>query len=258
MIHELFENQKPLMVAGIVSFVCFLVVAALVLIDPTEMLGINRWIKPMKFFISISIFLWTVAIYFEQLPGRGVSLRRLSWLMIAVFLVEMVVIVGQPLRGQRSHFNVGSALDGALFSIMGIAILILTLAVAYITFIFFTSEFELPGAIVWGMRLGLVVMLLGSVEGGYMSAQLSHAVGAPEGGPGLPIANWSTEAGDLRVAHFLGLHGLQAVPLFALLLERLRPASATLGTAVFATLYAAIFTATFAQALLGRPLIGGF
>ena len=49
------------MIAGVVCFVCFAVLAIVSLFDSTEILGINRWIKPMKFFVSIAIFVPTVA-----------------------------------------------------------------------------------------------------------------------------------------------------------------------------------------------------
>jgi hypothetical protein len=249
------ETQRPLMVAGLISFILFLVSAGLMLIDQTEILGINRWIKPMKFFISIAIFLWTMAIYFDYLPGRTRLLGYLAWAIILIFVIEMVVIAGQPLRGQTSHFNIATPLDAALFAAMGIAIALLTFIMAFVAYLYFTNEIDLPPAVVWGMRLGLIVMLLGSIQGGYMSAQFGHAVGVPEGGAGLPLVNWSTKGGDLRVAHFLGLHGLQTIPLFALLLGRLNVDGSVALTVGFSLIYTLAFSALFAQALFGRPLV---
>ena len=255
MLRELFEEQRPLMMAGLVSLALFGVTALLAVVDDAQILGVDRWIKPMKFFISIAIFLWTLAVFFRYLPGKEKSLNRLSWAMIAIFVIEMVVIAGQPLRMQRSHFNIATPLDGALFSIMGVAILVLTLIMAYLTWLFFRSEVRLPPAVAWGIRLGLAVTLLGSIEGGYMSAQLGHAVGVADGGEGLPIVNWSTRGGDLRVAHFMGLHGMQAVPLFGLAAERFGVRHPIAATAGFAAAYTAAFTLVFLQAIAGRPLI---
>jgi hypothetical protein len=255
MIGQPYRSQRPLFVGGAVSLALFVVCVALAAGDPTEILGLNRWIKPAKFFISIAIFLWTMAAYFQHLPGHEATTRRLSWAMIAIFAIEMIVIAGQPLRGQRSHFNISTPFDGALFSIMGAAIAVLTLLTAYVAYLYFTREIDLPPAVAWGMRLGLVVMLLGSIQGGYMSTQAGHAVGVPDGGAGLPFVNWSTEGGDLRAAHFVGLHALQAIPVFALLSERLRPNSPVWPTGLFAAVYTAGFTAIFLQALYGKPLL---
>lgn len=244
------------MVAGAISFAFFLLTSLLTLVDTTEILGINRWIKPAKFFISIAIFVWTMAVYFQYLPSRERSLRKLSWIIIAIFIIEMVAIAGQSLRGKTSHFNIATPFDAAVFATMGISIALLAVLVAYVAYLFFRNEIELPPAVTWGLRLGLIVMLLGSIEGGYMSSQAGHAVGIADGGTGLPLVNWSTEGGDLRIAHFLGLHGLQAIPLFAFVINHLWPRSATAATFAFAATYTAVFTGTFVQALLGRPLFG--
>lgn len=256
MIKELFNNQKPLMIAGVISFICFVILAIVAPFDSTQVLGINRWIKPMKFFVSIAIFVWTTAVYLYFLKGYEKSARRISWGMILIFAVEMVIITGQAARGTTSHFNNKTAFDGVLFSIMGLAIVFNTLLAAYLLFLYFKADIDLPKSVVWGMRLGLILFLASSFEGGYMSAQIGHTVGAADGGAGLPLVNWSTRNGDLRVAHFVGMHAFQAVPLFAYTLEKYKIKTATGWTFVFATVYFAIFTLVFVQALLGRPLWG--
>ena len=243
------------MVAGAVSLVCFIILAIIAPFDSTEILGINRWIKPMKFFFSIAVYVWTVAIYLNFLKGYEKAVRNISWLTIFVFFVEMVIIVTQATRGTTSHFNNETALDGMLFSIMGLAIVLNTVLAGYLLYAYFKAEIDLPRSIVWGMRLGLILFLASSFEGGYMSTQIGHSVGIADGGAGLPVVNWSTKGGDLRAAHFIGMHAFQAVPFFAYTLERYKVRSATALTFVFAALYFAIFTAVFVQALIGKPFL---
>ncbi|HVE58023.1 MAG TPA: hypothetical protein VNB22_14425 [Pyrinomonadaceae bacterium] len=255
MIKELFEKHRALMIAGAVSLVCFVVLAVLSLFDSTEILGINRWIKPMKFFVSIAVYAWTVAIYLNFLNGYKKSARVISWGTILIFLIEMIIIVTQAARGTTSHFNLRTPLDGMLFSIMGLSIVFNTILAVYLLYLYFKAEIDLPKAIVWGMRLGLILFLASSFEGGYMSTQMGHAVGVADGGAGLPVVNWSTKGGDLRAAHFIGMHAFQAVPFFAYTLEKYKVRSTTAGTFVFAAVYFAIFTAVFVQALLGKPLL---
>jgi hypothetical protein len=86
----------------------------------------------------------------------------------------------------------------------------------------------------------------------------AHTVGAPDGGPGLAGTGWSTEHGDLRVPHFVGLHALQVLPLVALILarRRVRPAARTRLVFVSAAGYAALYVGLLVQALRGVPLAG--
>lgn len=243
------------MIAGAVSFAFFVIFAIVSLFDSAQILGINRWIKSMKFLISIAFFVWTIAVYLNFLPNYEKAKKRISWAMIAIFFFEMFIIVMQSARGTTSHFNNSTPLNGILFSIMGLAIVVNTLLVIYLLYLYFRAEIDLPKTILWGMRLGLILFLLGSIEGGYMSAQIGHSVGVTDGGAGLPFVNWSTQGGDLRVAHFFGLHAIQAIPIVAYLLERLKINFSTALTFVFAVVYLTFFSFLFVQALSGQPFL---
>jgi hypothetical protein len=134
-----------------------------------------------------------------------------------------------------------------------------TLAAFYLLLLYFVADTDLPSAVVWGVRLGIILFLAASVEGGIMISRLSRSVGTADGGAGLPFVNWSTSGGDLRVAHFVGLHAMQVLPLAALafvwLQDRFPEFNPTTLTFALALLHFAAFTFLFIQALRGRPLV---
>jgi hypothetical protein len=257
---DLWGKQKPLMLAGFGFIILFFVLIVLSLFDSQQILGINRWIKPMKFAISTVIFLWTVAVFLYFLRGYEKSSSLISWGVIAMMVGEIILIVMQAARGTTSHFNFKTPFDGAVFGLMGLMILVNTALIIYLTYLYFRADFDLPKAVVWGMRLGLIMFLLASAQGGFMSNQTGHAVGVADGGAGLPFVNWSTEGGDLRIAHFVGMHAFQAVPLFALMLvwieKRFAAIRATAWTIVFSLIYFGMFSLVFIQALRGKPILG--
>lgn len=248
------------MLTGLVMLILTAILAIVSLFDAQQILGINRWIKPMKFTVSTWIYLWTVAVYLYFINGREKSKRIIGWGAAALLSGEIVLIVMQAARGTTSHFNFTKGFDSMVFSAMGLMIAVNTFLIIYLTYIYFRADIDLPKALIWGMRLGLIIFLLASVEGGYMSAQTGHAVGIKDGGAGLPLVNWSTTGGDLRAAHFIGMHAFQAIPLFAVMLvwlkKRSSPVRPAALTVLFALVYFASFTLIFVQALQGKPLLG--
>ncbi|MBY0478568.1 MAG: hypothetical protein K2Q24_13050 [Chitinophagaceae bacterium] len=184
-------------------------------VDDTIVLGINAWIKPLKFFLSTVIFCWTMGWFMHHLnKQRAVTIY--TWVVILVLSFELVVIVWQAANGRLSHFNITTALYGLLFSLMGVAITLMTLWTLFIGLLFFRQkDFNLPMHYVWAIRIAILFFVFFAFEGGIMAAQLKHTVGAPDGSEGLPLLNWSRLYGDWRVAHFAGMHSLQIIPLFA-------------------------------------------
>jgi hypothetical protein len=123
----------------------------------------------------------------------------------------------------------------------------------------------------WALRLGLLLSLLGAAGGGFMLRQTpqqermatprqfgAHTVGAPDGGPGLLIGNWSEHHGDLRVAHFLGLHAVQIIPLIGWWLlqkQRLTDLQRTRLVWLASGAYVSAFALLIWQALRGQALL---
>ena len=71
--------------------------------------------------------------------------------------------------------------------------------------------------------------------------------------PGLPVTRWSTARGDLRVPHFIGMHGLQLLPLAGLAARRRRRRDGRRADRRRAGAgYLGLVGATLVQALRGR------
>lgn len=257
-LRELYQGNPVLAVTGWIHWALAAVLILLWGFDSTTILGIDRWIKPLKFSISIAIYVWTLAWYLRHLSKRRRAVRTISWGVAITMLTEITLITLQSARGVASHFNVGTPLDATLFSIMGATIGINTVLVFWSMMLFFRTDVEIPRAYLWGIRFGLVVFSLASLEGVYMVAFGGHTVGAPDGGAGLPFVNWSREHGDLRVMHFAGMHALQILPLLGFWLGRSsRPESAQIRyTTIGFAVYLAVMAVLFWMAREGRPLLG--
>lgn len=223
--------------------------------DGRQILGLNRWVKPIKFILSTATFNLTFLWLLKDAASAGFALWAGS-IVGAMMIGENVLIIFQAWRGVTSHFNSSSPLDTAIFGLMGMMILVNTAAVAaFLVHVFGESARTLPTGYLWGIRLGTALFLLGSLEAAFMLRIQAHTVGAPDGGAGLPFLNWSVRHGDLRIAHFIGLHALQALPLAGYLCDRLGVASPVLAVSLAAAAWLGLFLLTLLQALSGKPLL---
>lgn len=245
---EWYRRSPWLASAALVNLALFVVLALLSPGDSVQVMGIGRWIKPMKFALSIAFYLGALA-WFAPAVGTVAS-RRIPYALAAgTMLVEIIVIVAQAARGLRSHFNEATWLDARLFNLMGVAIMLNTIALVWILRLAFVGWRTSPNAYRLGIALGVLLALGSSAIGGVIIASRGHAVGIADGGAGLPFVNWSTQGGDLRVSHFLGLHALQGLPVIGHYLGSRAVILAALGWLVLTAV-------TLAQAVAGRPLLG--
>jgi hypothetical protein len=247
---ELQNRNELLFWFGWINVIGALACLLLIQTTTTEVLGINAFVKPLKFFLSTVAVTWSMAWYMSYL-NQPIPVKIYCWVLILMLSFEVFYITLRAAQGQLSHFNISSAFNGTMFSLMGLAISIFTLWTAYIGYLFFVNDFpDLPLSYVWGIRLGILFFVVFAFEGGMMGAKLSHTIGAPDGGVGLPLTNWSVRAGDLRIAHFIGMHALQLLPLLSYFFVRNVKV-----VMVISFVYFVITSLVFIQALLGKPLI---
>ncbi len=224
--------------------------------DSRQLLGVSVWLKPLKFEVSIFIFLLTLGWMIRFYPPGFRPAEWVARMAALAMAVEIAFVNLQAARGVTSHFNNSTLFDGIVFNTMGLFILLNSLAAARLAWLYWIAPPSTLGpGLLWGIRWGLLLLLAGSIEAGPMLARLAHTVGAADGGTGLPLVNWSVSHGDLRVAHAMGLHGMQALPLAGWLVERwklARPAALVCGAALG---YTAIFLLLLWQALAGRPVL---
>lgn len=264
-----------------------LVVVSIVgmLVDDRMLLGESVWLKPAKFGLAFGLYGVTLA-WILRLPHRG---RRATWWLGTVFAVTGVLDVGfialQAARGTFSHFNtatdpvnqIGQQVFSSGVPGLFLANLVLAVIISWQKLADRPTRIALKAGLwlaVAGMMLGYLMgftgpQLVRQADGTVVGLMAGHTVGpdapagaARDGVGAMPITHWSTSGGDLRIPHFVGLHGIQVLLLLAVVLVALAPRYGWLRTEttraallVVAVLgYFGLLTLVLWQALRGQPL----
>lgn len=253
------ERHPALTAVGLAFLLLAVVTASLPLFDGRLLDGVSIWAKPAKFFLSTGVFLLTSAWFFGYVrpERRSNRILRVSVVVaIAAAVFELGYITFQAALGERSHFNQSDLTHIALYGLMGAAALAMLvtkipLAIEIARRPAAGTSPQMRNAIVVGVALTVV---LGAISGVYMSQQYGqgHNVGAVGGAA--PLFGWNRAGGDLRVAHFFGMHAEQVLPIVAALCactvsRRWTDRLVTAAAVAIAGLTALVFV----QALGGRP-----
>lgn len=249
-VRELLSRDTVLGYFGLGNFALAVLLIVFAPFNRRRIAGAPALNKPIKFALSIGILSWSMSWYLYDL-APGAYLQAYRWGTAGLLGFEIVYITLMAILGKRSHFNVGHPLTSALYAAMGIAATVVTLWTGYIGIHFIRQEIHhLPQYYTWSIALGTLLFAVFGMEGALMGSRMAHTIGAPDGGKGLPFLNWSRTHGDARVAHFVGMHALQVLPLLSYyLLRDTRLVLAATG------LYALLALWTLAQALRARPLM---
>jgi hypothetical protein len=269
----LWHGSPPLTVVGLLMLVVAGASLVGMLVDPRIITAAPAWLKPFKFAISTAVYSLTLAWIFTWLTNWPRVRRVVGWTTAIVFVLEVAIIDAQAWRGTTSHFNVSTNLNAVLFGVMGTAILLQTLVSVATAIALWRQPFT-DRALGWALRLGMTLTIAGALTGPLMTrptaTQLAearasgrittvgaHTVGAADGSSGVPVTGWSSEHGDLRVPHFIGLHAIQTLALIAVGLRRwLRPEAVRVRVMLAAAVsYASLFLLLLWEALRGQSIV---
>jgi len=248
-ISESLRREAPLTIFALLLWLAMIPTLLAWGLDERLFREVNVWVKPLKFMASLGLFAWTSAWFVGLLPEnqrRAWPVRAAVWMLIAAALLELGYITWQAAHAEASHYNLSTPLHAWLYTVMGMVALGLTTSQALLAWhIGRHAKPELPrvwrNAVVWGLWM---TFALGTLSG--------FALGAlqPPAGSGLPIFGWHFSGGDLRPAHFVGLHAQQLIPLAGFLLARQAWAKPGNMLAALSAAYMAVWCAAMAMGFM--------
>jgi hypothetical protein len=272
--------HRPLVVLGIACGIVALASLLAMPFDDRVIQGESVWLKAFKFGFSF----FTYCLSLAWLLSHMTKLRRTGWAFGTLFAVisaaEVGVIVAAAARGEYSHFN---ASEDAFNQVVQLAfqfvpvMFLANLVIAVIVLFQRIGDKAVTAVIRWGLLLSTLGMFAAffivtvggqgertavDANGNEVTLNAGHGVGDLDGN-GMFLTNWSTTGGDMRVSHFIGLHGIQVLIGTAMLLgflaarrvwlrdERVRAAIVRW----LALGYLGIFTTAVVQAVRGQSFV---
>ncbi len=208
-VNEQMKRNSVFFWYGIINFVLLFFCFGLSLFDDTQVSGENAWINPMKYYFSIGIFILSMGVYLHYLNNE-VQRSFLTWCLIITTFLQTSGILLQSIRGVSSFYKQNNPFDDLIFNLQMVNYIVFFILMLVITYLFyFQKKNSKSQHFTWGIRMGMVIFLIGLLIGVYMIMVNGNYESITES----IIIN--KKHGNLKIPFFLGIHGLQIIPLLS-------------------------------------------
>lgn len=213
-----------------------------------SLIGPVTWRKPIAFGLSIGVLAWSLAWVIGHLQDTRALRTQTRWL-VGLLTVELLLIDMQQWRGVPSHFNNATTFDVRVFDLMGALIVSAAIILAWWTRRLFAAPApDTPREQLSAARAAMVLLGVGNAVGITLVA-LGSMIRATTGA----VPETFGAEGNVKLTHALALHGLQVLPIIAVLVAGVPGAARRLTLVRLATAgYAGLLLVLAGQALSGR------
>ncbi|MBD3920341.1 hypothetical protein H8B09_16385 [Paenibacillus sp. PR3] len=205
---RLFEKEKSLVLTGLLGFVLAALCGVWTLINGGEVTPDGDVSKAFSFNAALGMFILSTAAImpFSALGERSRSWFRRVYIGLAMYSYGAETI--QNFRGVNPRFvESDSAFDQTVGNIFTFVALFLVLFYLFLGIQFFRAKaYRLRPELTLGIRYAMIAVVISFAAGVWISANQGRYTGVD---------------GNIIWLHGLGFHALQAVPLVALLAERI-------------------------------------
>jgi hypothetical protein len=204
---ELLQKEKGLILTGAFGVLLALLSLIFMLVKGNDVPPQGDWIKPITFNFAIGLFIMTTALILPLAKFSVKGHRFFCGMLITSSFYAYATETIQTYRGVDPRFGKGdfltNQLPGMVFGAASITIVVLY--VVLMVKFFSRKRLQERPLLIIGIRYGFIASMLGFSSGIWM----------------IFLQNRITAAGgNIMTIHFLGFHGLQAIPLVAWFLER--------------------------------------
>lgn len=208
---DLYRRNRPLTLLGWLQLL--LVVAALAgaVGDGRQVVTSSPWTLAAGNCASFALFLFSIAWLSRHIRKPRRSFNAVS---LAIALAAVVASISAFVEAGRAAVDGERALtdfDRAVSVSAAVSVSLLAASVVAALYLLKRPSTRVTPVYLWAMRAGLLSFLAGLGIG-------VLTLGIGEGEVGIGLLNWGRQEGDLRIAHALGVHGLQALPVLGFLL----------------------------------------